>query len=78
MSQSNNSLVLDVEGMTCSACAARIERILNNKPEIDGASVNFPLKQAEIKLNADIDIDIVIDDIFKAGYKAKIHKEDKI
>ena len=78
MSQSNNSLVLDVEGMTCSACAARIERILNNKPEIDGASVNFPLKQAEIKLKADIDIDIVIDDIFKAGYKAKIHKEDKI
>ena len=77
MNQSSNSIVLDVEGMTCSACAARIERVLNNKPEIDGASVNFPLKQAEIKLNADIDIDIVIDDIFKAGYKAKIHKEER-
>lgn len=77
MSQNNNSIVLDVEGMTCSACAARIERILNNKKEVDKANVNFPLKQAEINLNSDIDIDVVINDIFQAGYKAKIHEEEK-
>jgi Cu+-exporting ATPase len=41
------SVVLDVEGMTCSSCAARIEKKLNR---LDGvtASVNFATEQANV------------------------------
>ena len=32
---------LDIGGMTCQACANRIEKILNKKTAISEASVNF-------------------------------------
>lgn len=34
-------LQLAIEGMTCQACASRIEKVLNKKPSVYEVSVNF-------------------------------------
>ena len=41
-------LRLDVEGMTCGSCAARVERTLNAFPEVE-ASVNFATGEARVR-----------------------------
>ena len=63
--------------MTCTACAARIERVLNKANEVSRASVNFPLKQAEIESGDKVDIEGLIQDIYKAGYSAKVHTDEE-
>jgi len=77
LNQTNNSITLDIDGMTCTACAARIERVLNKANEVSRASVNFPLKQAEIESGDKVDIEGLIQDIYKAGYSAKVHIDEE-
>ena len=77
MNQTNNSITLDIDGMTCTACAARIERVLNKDNEVSKASVNFPIKQAEIESSNKVDIEGLIQDIYKAGYSAKVHIDEE-
>ena len=77
LSQQNNQLILDIDGMTCAACAARIERVLQKSENIENVSVSFPLKtaQVEIKNKDNFDLDQVIKKINSIGYKAKISSE---
>ena len=77
LSQQNNQLTLDIDGMTCAACAARIERVLQKSEYIKNVSVSFPLKtaQVEIKNKDNFDLDQVIKKINVIGYKAKISSE---
>jgi Cu+-exporting ATPase len=77
LSQQNNQLILDIDGMTCAACAARIERVLQKSEDIKNVSVSFPLKtaQVEIKNKDNFDLDQVIKKINSIGYKAKISSE---
>ena len=77
LSQQNNQLILDIDGMTCAACAARIERVLQKSENIENVSVSFPLKtaQIEIKNKDNFDLDQVIKKINNIGYKAKISSE---
>lgn len=37
--------------MTCQACASRIEKVLNKKPYIQQAAVNFASEQAQISFD---------------------------
>ena len=74
----NSTITLDVEGMTCTACAARIERILYKNTKVGEANVNFPLKQAEIKTDESLNVEDLIEDIYKAGYSAKVHEEKEV
>ena len=62
---------LDVEGMSCSNCEARVKRAINS---IDHASGTVSLKNnnAIVEYDEDIDINNVIKKIEKAGYKAKV------
>ena len=46
LSSQVKSINLDIDGMTCAACAARIERILSKNKNVLDASVSFPLKSA--------------------------------
>ena len=55
LSQNSNTLSLDLDGMTCAACAARIERVISKNESIESVSVNFPLKKAVIKSNKDFE-----------------------
>lgn len=41
-------ITLDVTGMTCAACASRIERVVKKLPGVETANVNLALERAEI------------------------------
>ncbi|MBN2691505.1 MAG: copper-translocating P-type ATPase [Burkholderiaceae bacterium] len=41
-------LRLDVDGMTCASCSARVERALRKLPGVQAASVNLATTQAEV------------------------------
>jgi Cu+-exporting ATPase len=63
---------LDVTGMTCAACAARIERKLN---KVDGvtATVNYATEKARVRVaDASIDVDQLIATIEATGYGAQL------
>ena len=73
LSSQNNTLNLDIEGMTCAACAARIERVISKQEDVLDVSVSFPLKSAivDIKNNERFDVDNLIKKVNTIGYKAK-------
>ena len=73
LSSQNNTLNLDIEGMTCAACAARIERVITKEEDVLDVSVSFPLKSAivDIKNNERFDVDNLIKKVNTIGYKAK-------
>ena len=50
IAQSKNSILLDVDGMKCGSCVQAVEKILNNHPSINNASVNLVTKTAFIEL----------------------------
>lgn len=67
---------LDVSGMSCAACASRVETKLNKVPGVR-ASVNFATRVATIDaLNiADTPVDALCQVVEKAGYRAVVHQE---
>ena len=73
LSSQNNTLNLDIEGMTCAACAARIERVISKQEDVLDVSVSFPLKSAivDIKNNERFDVENLIKKVNTIGYKAK-------
>ena len=44
---------LPIEGMTCAACATRLEKALSRVPGIETATVNFALEQADVDVDPD-------------------------
>jgi P-type Cu+ transporter len=46
----HTAVSFDIEGMTCAACAARIERVLNKHDSVDTAVVNYATARAQVRL----------------------------
>ncbi len=59
--------ILPIEGMTCAACATRIEKVLNRLPEVK-ANVSFASEKAQIELYGTTPLELVIDKIKKIGF----------
>ena len=47
----DNLLRLDVEGMSCAACVASVERIVGNVESVKAVAVNLAMNSASIQLN---------------------------
>jgi len=62
---------LDISGMTCAACANRIEKKLN---KLDGvqASVNYATEKAKVVAPPSVSIDQLIDVVRQTGYGAAV------
>ncbi len=62
---------LDVSGMTCAACAARVENRLN---KLDGvrASVNYATRVATVDAPSAMSSDDLCDVVQRAGYEAEL------
>lgn len=62
---------LQLGGMSCSSCAARVERGLNN---LDGvhATVNFAVERAHVEHEANVSADDLIQAVESAGYRASV------
>ena len=78
LSNQVKSINLDIDGMTCAACAARVERVLTKNDHVLDASVSFPLKSAIVDITDDesFDFDKIIKSVNKIGYKAKESDEE--
>ncbi|GLZ48492.1 carbonate dehydratase [Actinomycetospora sp. NBRC 106375] len=63
-------LDLDIGGMTCAACAARIERRLNRLEGVS-ASVDFAGEGARVVLGPDITSATVVETVGRLGYTAR-------
>ena len=68
-----------IEGMTCQACASRIEKVLNKKDFVESAGVNFASEEAQVVFDdsqtSASDIAKIIE---KTGYGAKEKTEDAL
>ena len=68
-----------IEGMTCQACASRIEKVLNKKDFVESAGVNFASEEAQVVFDdsqtSAADIAKIIE---KTGYGAKEKTEDTL
>ncbi|MEZ2391533.1 heavy metal translocating P-type ATPase [bacterium RCC_150] len=62
---------LDIEGMTCASCVARMERKLGKLDGVE-ASVNLPLESAQVKVPASVTDQQIVDTVNATGYKAWI------
>ena len=65
------SIELDIDGMTCASCAARIEKKLN---QVDGvtASVNYATEKARVLTDTPIPVADLIAVVEKTGYHAAL------
>ena len=60
-----------ITGMTCQSCASRIEKVLNKKPAIESATVNFATETLTVTYDADsTDADEVMAWVEKTGFHA--------
>jgi Cu+-exporting ATPase len=63
---------LDIEGMTCASCVARVEKALKTVPGVVSAEVNLATERAEVKLaGRQGDIEPLLQAVAKAGYLAR-------
>ena len=63
---------LTIEGMTCSACAGRVERALAKVPGVARAEVNLATEVAQITLATEVADSVLIDAVVRAGYQASV------
>ncbi|WP_278312371.1 heavy metal translocating P-type ATPase [Lolliginicoccus levis] len=67
---------LDITGMTCASCAARIAKKLNRVEGVT-ATVNFATEKARITTETTaVDTEALIDVVRKTGYGARPHQAD--
>lgn len=63
---------LSLSGMTCAACATRIEKVLSKTDGVIQANVNLASEKATIKyINGQTDVDTLVGRVKKTGYDAK-------
>ncbi len=62
---------LEIEGMTCAACAARIEKRLNRIEGVS-ATVNFATEKATVDVPPGVTTDELIAQVEAAGYRARL------
>jgi Cu+-exporting ATPase len=66
-----SELKLDLEGMTCASCAARIEKRLNKLDGVE-ATVNFATEQATVHYEPEVSVERLVAAVESAGYGAHL------
>jgi P-type Cu+ transporter len=61
---------LAIRGMTCGACATRVERRLNGLADVQ-ATVNYATERASVLLPAGTSLSVLIGEVERAGYGAE-------
>ncbi|GCD82503.1 heavy metal translocating P-type ATPase [Parageobacillus thermoglucosidasius] len=71
-------VMLDIEGMTCAACAARIEKGLQRMEGVERATVNLATNSAVVEYKEGIiSVEAILEKIKKLGYKGQVRKEEE-
>jgi heavy metal translocating P-type ATPase len=72
----STELVLDIEGMTCASCVAKVERALDHMPGVDAVVVNLATRTATVQGRLD-GADPLVGAVVGAGYGARPHDEHR-
>lgn len=72
-----HSLELSIGGMTCASCVGRVERALNKIAGVNSVSVNLANERAHLELLTQIDPQVLIDAVSKAGYSASVWQAEQ-
>ncbi|MGJ9411907.1 heavy metal translocating P-type ATPase [Aeromicrobium sp. CF4.19] len=65
---------LDVQGMSCTSCAMRIEKKLNRLDGVD-ASVNYATEKATVQVPEGLDHRTLLETVEQTGYSATVRSE---
>ena len=67
-------VTLNIRGMTCASCVARLEKSLSKVAGVDAVSVNLATEKAQIRVNQELHTitDLLITAIKKAGFEASV------
>ena len=72
-------LQLAIDGMTCQACASRIEKVLNKKPSVYDVSVNFAGETANVDYDpSQTTPEQVTEWVNKTGFVANVQAADSL
>jgi Cu+-exporting ATPase len=72
--QASGTVTLELVGMTCAACANRIERSLNKLDGVE-AAVNFATDRAQVHFDPTlVSTDQLVGAVEKAGYEASVKR----
>ena len=67
----NSAVSLTVEGMRCAGCAWLVQRLLASVPGVTTATVDFPLRRAEVRFDTRATrVYTLLETLAKAGYRA--------
>ena len=78
MNQSNieiQTIHLNLYGMTCANCVARIEKNLKKLEGLNSVEINLALENAKISFSSNLNSEVIIQAIEKSGYGASIQKD---
>ncbi|WP_130905770.1 heavy metal translocating P-type ATPase [Pseudomonas sp. Sample_22] len=70
------TLELNIDGMTCASCVGRVERALTKVPGVKSVSVNLANERAHLELLGQIDPQTLIGAVTKAGYGASVREAE--
>lgn len=68
---------LEIDGMTCASCVARVEKALKKVTGVQQANVNLATERAWVQGNTQLQINDLIQAVQKAGYTAKLVEQDQ-
>ncbi len=67
------AVTIQVEGMTCASCVARVEKALKKVPGVTEAEVNLATEQAHVKVaTREADVAALLSAVDKAGYASRV------
>jgi Cu+-exporting ATPase len=74
MERMSQLVTLNIRGMTCASCVARLEKSLSKVAGVDAVSVNLATEKAQIRVNQELHTitDLLITAIKKAGFEASV------
>lgn len=68
MDKPTKRTIIKISGMSCAACAARVEKLLEKVPGIKQVSVNFATESAAVEYGPAVGLDTITEKIRQAGY----------
>ena len=79
LTSQSKKISIQIGGMTCQSCANRIEKVLNKKPFVQQAGVNFAAEEAQVVFDATQASETqIIEIIHKTGFSAHIKQTNEL
>ncbi|WP_036483642.1 heavy metal translocating P-type ATPase [Nitratireductor basaltis] len=67
-----DSVILEIDGMTCASCVRRVEQALLAVPGVTGASVNLATESASVHTERNVTAKTLQDAVASIGYDARV------